>query len=360
MKEKVYHVYKIINKVNGKIYIGGTSQSANDRLREHKYKARNGMESPLYRAIREYGEDCFDAEVIEDCYSREELDNRERFWIANLGSTNPEIGYNSKAGGDIFYHTDLTKLKISRLHKGKVSEKREAILQYNSNGYFIKEYPSLTEAAENNHITRSSLLRGLKRIVSRPTRKNQYMWFYKYEFTEIPSWIDPKTYYTNLDYKAQFSQNAIEARNKRLTTGDMSELTTPVEQYDLDGKLIAKYYGITEASRQTGVSIPTIRKQINDPNYFSNLKSKSKTKYIWKKANPNDPDIQFGKKEMINKVALKNTKIIQAFDIKGNLVKQYNGVKEFEKAEHADRRTMMNYIIEDAPWKGYYWKIITN
>ena len=318
------------------------------------------MESPLYRAIREYGEECFDAEVIEDCYSREELDNRERFWIANLGTTNPEIGYNSKAGGDIFYHTDLTKLKISRLHKGKISEKREAILQYSSNGYYSKEYSSLTEAAEDNHITRSSLLRGLKKIVSRPTRKNLYMWFYKSEFTEIPSWIDPKTYYVNLDYKAQFSQNAIKARNKRLTTGDMSELTTPVEQYDLDGNLIAKYYGITEASRQTGVSVPTIRKQINDPNYISTLKTRRKTKYIWKKADPNDPDIQLDKKDMMGKVAAKNTKIIQAFDIKGNLVKQYNGVKEFEKAEHADRRTMMNYIIEDAPWRGYYWKIITN
>lgn len=360
MKEKVYHVYKIINKVNGKIYIGGTSQSANDRLREHKYKARNGMESPLYRAIREYGEECFDAEVIEDCNSREELDNRERYWIANLSSTNPEIGYNIKAGGDIFYHTDLTKLKISRLHKGKVSEKREAILQYDSKGYFVKEYSSLTEAAESNHITRHTLIRGLRRKVSRPTSKNLYMWFYKAEFAEIPSWIDPKTYYINLEYKAQFSDKAIEARNKRLTSGDMSELTTPVEQYDLEGNLIAKYYGITEASRQTGVSVPTIRKQISDPNYIGTLKTKRKTKYIWKKADPNDPDIQFGKKDMIKKVAAKNTKIIQAFDLNGNLVKQYNGVKEFEKAEHADRRTMMNYIVEDTPWRGYYWKIITN
>ena len=360
MKEKVYHVYKIINKANGKIYIGGTSQSANDRLREHWYKAQNGLESPLYRAMREYGKDCFDAEVIEDCYSREELDNRERFWIANLGTTNPEIGYNVKAGGDIFYHTELTKLKISRLHKGKISEKREAILQYSSDGCFIREYASLTEAAKDNNITRKTLIRGLQKEVTRPTSKNIYMWFYKKEFTEIPTWIDPKTYYLNLEYKAQFSDKAIEKRNERSTTGDMSELVTPVEQYDLEGKLIAKYYSIAEASRKTGISTPTIRRQINDPNYISNLKNKSKTKFIWKKADPNDPDIKINKDFLTKKAAIKNTKIIQAFDIKGNLVKQYNGVKEFEKAEHADRRTMMNYIIEDTPWKGYYWKIITN
>ena len=360
MEEKVYHVYKITNNANGKIYIGGTSQSINDRLREHWYKVQNGQESPLYRAMREYGKGCFDIEVVEDCRSREELDNRERYWIAKLSSTNPEIGYNIKAGGDIFYHTDLTKLKISKLHKGKVSEKREPILQYSSSGYFIREYTSLTEAAEDNHIQRCSLIKGLQKKVSRPTKKNIYMWFYKKEFTEIPDWIDPKTYYINLDYKASFSENAEKAIAKRFTKGDMSELTTPVEQYDLDGGLIAKYYGITEASRKTGVSTATIRKQINDPNYFSTLKSKSKTKYIWKKADVNDPDIQTSQKELLQKVAEKNRRIIQAFDVYGNLVKQYNGRKEFEKAEHSDYRTVVNYIIEDSPWRGYYWKIITN
>lgn len=359
MKEKVYHVYKIVNKANGKIYIGGTSQSTADRLREHKQKARNGVESPLYRAIREYGEDCFDICIIEDCYTREELDNRERYWIANLSSTNPEIGYNIKAGGDIFYHTDLTKLKISRLHKGKISEKREVILQYSSDGNFLREYSSLTEAAKDANIVRSTLIRGLNRKVSRPTSKNIYMWFYKSEFTEIPSWIDPKTYYKNLDYKAGFSSKAIASRTNRLTTtGDMSKLVTPVEQYDLEGNLIAKFYGIKEASRQTGISEPTIRRQINDPNYLDSLKTKNKTKFIWKKADPNDPDIQINKEDISKKISSKKTKIIQAFDINGNLVKQYNGIKEFEKAEHADRRTMMNYIIEDLPWRGYYWKII--
>ena len=53
----------------------------------------------------------------------------------------------------------------------------------------------------------------------------------------------------------------------------------------------------------------------------------------------------------------RHTKIIRAYDKDGKLIKEYNGVKEFEKAEHTDRRTMMASILADTEWRGLYWEI---
>ena len=41
---------------------------------------------------------------------------------------------------------------------------------------------------------------------------------------------------------------------------NLSEITTPVAQYSLDGTLINKFYSLAEASRNTKVSAATIRK----------------------------------------------------------------------------------------------------
>lgn len=361
MKIPKYQVYKIINLVNGLIYIGGTSDGKDRRWEEHKRKARLGFESPLYRAIREYGETAFDTVVIEDCDSAELLNEREIYWIATLHSTNPEIGYNMKAGGNIFYHTPETKLKISRIHAGKVSEKREAVLQYSYTGEFIKEYPSITEAAEDNNIQRSTIIRSLTKKVTRPTKKNLYIWLYKDENKEVEPKINPSEYYIDINYKASPSKECVDKRNNYLITdGNAIKTATPVYQYDLEGNLIGKFYSLAEASKQTGVSVPSIRKQLENLDYINTIKRKDRTKYIWKKADPNDPDVQITHEEIVAKIAKKKSRTIQAYDENGNLIKEYANIKKFEKAEHADRRTMMNSIVLQKPWRGYYWKIITN
>ena len=38
--------------------------------------------------------DAFEKVIIEDCSSLEQMNERERYWIAALSATNPEIGYN--------------------------------------------------------------------------------------------------------------------------------------------------------------------------------------------------------------------------------------------------------------------------
>ena len=93
-------IYKITNKINGKIYVG-QSINIQERWNQHKYKAQipseKGYNSAIHVAFRKYGIDNFIFEVIEECdYLL--LDERERYWIRELDSLTPN-GYNILIGG---------------------------------------------------------------------------------------------------------------------------------------------------------------------------------------------------------------------------------------------------------------------
>lgn len=94
-------IYKYENKLNGKIYIGQSTNLKN-RYRQHCYdstlRAPNARITGIDVAIKKYGSDNFDFEVIEEC-SVEELDDRERYWIAYYDSYNN--GYNRTPGGKV-------------------------------------------------------------------------------------------------------------------------------------------------------------------------------------------------------------------------------------------------------------------
>lgn len=95
-------IYKYTNKINNKVYIG-QSVNIERRIKEHNNRAftngNNDFNSLLSRALRKYGLDNFVIEVIEEC-SKEELDEKEKFYIAQYNSCNPSCGYNLQLGGD--------------------------------------------------------------------------------------------------------------------------------------------------------------------------------------------------------------------------------------------------------------------
>ena len=102
-------IYKITNSTNQKMYIG-QSINIQKRINEHFWKANlpkdRSFNSILHQAIRKYGAENFYYEVLEFC-SLENLDDRERYYIAKYNSITPN-GYNVLIGGQknkgrIFY-----------------------------------------------------------------------------------------------------------------------------------------------------------------------------------------------------------------------------------------------------------------
>lgn len=92
-------IYKITNQVNGKIYIGLTTESLQKRWRSHKISSRN-KNTHLYIAMRKYGVENFTIEVIDETDSFEELGRLERYYINQYNSQDPNFGYNVTAGGE--------------------------------------------------------------------------------------------------------------------------------------------------------------------------------------------------------------------------------------------------------------------
>lgn len=84
-------IYKTTNLVNGKIYIG---QDKNNN------SAYLGSGKILHFAFQKYGIENFNKEILEECESVQELNEREKYWISFYDSTNRRIGYNIALGGN--------------------------------------------------------------------------------------------------------------------------------------------------------------------------------------------------------------------------------------------------------------------
>jgi len=89
-------IYMIKNKINNKIYIGQTIRTINYRFAQH-VRDVNRPKNGITRAIEKYGKDNFEVSLIEEI-PWEQLDERERYWIGEFNSINPN-GYNLTYGG---------------------------------------------------------------------------------------------------------------------------------------------------------------------------------------------------------------------------------------------------------------------
>lgn len=121
---KIYHIYKITNILNGKIYIGQTCQkNPTNRYYKHLTFSRKNDPGPLYKAIRKYGEQFFKFELLFCCENIENCNFMEIYFIKEYKSKTDQNGYNVMSGGDQYspteeYCENLSK-KMKEVFKNK-------------------------------------------------------------------------------------------------------------------------------------------------------------------------------------------------------------------------------------------------
>lgn len=125
-----YTVYKHVSP-SGKVYIGITKQ---------KPEARWGRDGSGYKhsphlraAIKKYGWETFQHEILADGLTQKEAETKEVELIAFYMSTDPRYGYNTDRGGSTgTKHTEETKRKIAEANRARVwsDSSRQKLREY--------------------------------------------------------------------------------------------------------------------------------------------------------------------------------------------------------------------------------------
>lgn len=213
----MYYVYKTTNLINSIIYVG---------LRVHENPCCDkylGSGKIFKLALKKYGRKNFTREILGFAKSKDELNNLEVFYIKKYDATNPEIGYNILQGGN------LSALGIDKVK----------VFQYDLDGNFIEEFPSIKKASLKTNISESNIAHCSK---NNKTAFNT-QWFREYKGEKI----NP---YENSKWKK-------------------------VNKYDLFGKFIKNYKSLVEATEDTGLVTQSITACING-------KMSRAGDYIWK------------------------------------------------------------------------------
>ena len=210
------YIYKITNKVNGKLYVGQTSLSLEERFKQHLQdsKKENIQHRPLYKAMQKYGPENFTIELLEETDNPNE---REMYWIDKLDTYHSKNGYNASLGGEgktLYPHKEIlarlmqypypkdvakefgcsvdTVLAVAKAAGLQVKSKGynnvnapKKIRQFSKNGDFIQVFESVSDAAKwceavGACATANSGVRSHIGDVANGKRKTAYGYVWKY------------------------------------------------------------------------------------------------------------------------------------------------------------------------------------
>ena len=143
-------IYKVINNINGKHYIGLTSRTLKIRKKEHIKEAKNNTKfSIFHKALIKHGIENFTWEVIEECNTNK-LEKREIYYIKKYNSYAPnKNGYNLTEGGLCKFGASGDNHWLNRMSK----EDREKWLKENRHGENNGMYENGHVVSGENHFS---------------------------------------------------------------------------------------------------------------------------------------------------------------------------------------------------------------
>lgn len=164
-------IYIITNTINGKQYIGVASGGWKHRWDGHRYSAYTLKENTrLAKAIRKYGEDAFEIEVIACVEDLDDAYYMEQYYIAKYKTfykSEGNHGYNMTKGG-----------------RGGMGHNERAVIQVDLQGNFVNEFISIKQAVKETGVPSNSVVASAKIVgifEGRITR-DKWRWCYKEDY----------------------------------------------------------------------------------------------------------------------------------------------------------------------------------
>lgn len=296
---KEYVIYKATNKINGKSYVGKT-YNFKKRKNEHFYDIDNN--TPFHRALKKYGKENFEWEIIDRAENENEILEKEIYWIKFLNTcihSKKSNGYNITMGGE-----------------GGVSWNSKPVVQYDVSGNYVNEYLSCAHASIETGIGRHNIGDCANGITK---QSGGFQWRYKDECKNLK--ITP--------YKRAPSH-----RRKKIV------------QLDLDGNLIRVFDSVIEASKETG----TVRTGISSCLTGKNSKSGG---YQWIYHKDYDPGQDYKYK------GLKRGNGIVQLNDDGKVINYFRNCSEAARylGEPTKVHKQIHKVLKsNQRCKGFYWK----
>jgi len=217
------YIYCFTNRINHKKYIGSTINSPEHRLSQHLYHVTHPNSSkynyPLYCAIRKYGIDNFDYEVLDSIECDEiQLRKIEKEYMLQYNTLAPN-GYNQTLNTEHPINDPLTYAKMSETKREKA--KRVAEIDIDKNILFI--WRSIVDCAESTGLDEkkiSACCRG-----ERLTTGNRYFCWLNEDET-----LDIREYHRDI-YKGEKGTTQIQSSSRKVAKIDKNT-NEIIEIYD--------------------------------------------------------------------------------------------------------------------------------
>ena len=220
-------IYKYTNLINGKIYIGQTKQTLEQR--DYKHQTQLNDNTYFHRAIKKHGYENFDFEILYEYKSEINVINVlnvvEMAYIKYYDSKNHEIGYNMNDGGGGSLNPIIVKRKpLSEETRRKISETLKS-----KHYEYTEEYKkNLSERMKGNTYNNGRKhTEEFKKMVSERHKGHKY----------------------NLGKK----------RTKEFCDEISNRQSKRIAQYDLDGNFIKEWKSAQVAGKELKISSSSIR-----------------------------------------------------------------------------------------------------
>lgn len=153
------YIYRVVNRLDGKCYIGQTITPVKSRIKQHLLKVNKEIRSPFHNAIFEFGKENFDVYVIATISGknskelRDLLKQLENYYIDLFKSNSTEFGYNITMNKKFIMNMS-EKTERKKTHK---KYKRKPVKQFDLDGNLICEYKGVSEAERLTGINKGNI-----------------------------------------------------------------------------------------------------------------------------------------------------------------------------------------------------------